>query len=324
MDDCSPDDPGAITRRFDDPRIKHIRNEVNLGHLRNYNKGLSLAQGQYVWLISADDLLYGRDALAQYVAVFEKDQDVAYVFSPTIEYRDGVLTPAPYSGQPEAFTTIFPRSKFYERLIWASTVHAGATMARLTAFKEVGFFPTDLPYAADFYHWCYMALRHKVGYIPTATNLYRKHDLNITDELARRRGRILVNDNVTVRWRMLDHTRRLGDRGAEVLTLKAIANDYALRICRGAEGDMLQGMTHEEVGESICAQSKSERDRNKVTGLVQSYLGDLAMARNDYGRAQAHYRRAVAVNGYSAKSLAKLLNCSSRRALSSVRRAAYV
>src|ERR1035437_2272954 len=58
MDDCSPDATPQVAQSFRDPRVKHIRNEKNLKHLANYNKGISMARGAYVWLISADDLLF--------------------------------------------------------------------------------------------------------------------------------------------------------------------------------------------------------------------------------------------------------------------------
>src|SRR5947209_11370258 len=50
MDDCSPDNTEEIARSFKDPRVKHIRNDPNLGHLRNYNKGIELSRGRYIWL----------------------------------------------------------------------------------------------------------------------------------------------------------------------------------------------------------------------------------------------------------------------------------
>ena len=40
MDDCSPDDTPQVAQSFKDPRVIHVRNEQNLGHLRNYNKAL--------------------------------------------------------------------------------------------------------------------------------------------------------------------------------------------------------------------------------------------------------------------------------------------
>jgi len=57
MDDLSPDDTAAVAKSFSDPRVTYVRNDRNLGHLRNYNKGISLSRGRYIWLISADDYL---------------------------------------------------------------------------------------------------------------------------------------------------------------------------------------------------------------------------------------------------------------------------
>ena len=57
MDDCSPDNTPEVARSFSDARVRHVRNEKNQRHLANYNKGIKLAKGEYVWLISADDRL---------------------------------------------------------------------------------------------------------------------------------------------------------------------------------------------------------------------------------------------------------------------------
>src|SRR6266853_4290713 len=53
MDDCLPDNTPEVAQSFADPRVRHIRNDPNLGHLRNYNKGIAMAHGKYIWLISA-------------------------------------------------------------------------------------------------------------------------------------------------------------------------------------------------------------------------------------------------------------------------------
>src|SRR4030095_4370191 len=57
MDDCSPDNTPAVAASLSDPRGRSVRKKPNLGHLRNYNKGINLARGRYLWLLSADDRL---------------------------------------------------------------------------------------------------------------------------------------------------------------------------------------------------------------------------------------------------------------------------
>ena len=57
MDDKSPDNTAEVANSFKDPRVRYIRNDPNLGALKNYNHGIALSRGKYVWLISADDYL---------------------------------------------------------------------------------------------------------------------------------------------------------------------------------------------------------------------------------------------------------------------------
>src|SRR4029450_6107677 len=84
MDDCSPDDTPRVAQSFGDDRIRYIRNDPNLGHLRNYNKGIDLARGRYVWLISADDRLRRPYVLERYVQLMERHPTVGYVFCPAV------------------------------------------------------------------------------------------------------------------------------------------------------------------------------------------------------------------------------------------------
>src|SRR5215813_7715276 len=89
MDDCSPDNTPEVAAEFEDPRVTYIRNEPNLGHLRNYNKGIELSRGKYVWLISADDCLRSRSVLQKYVDLLDENPNIGYVFCPAMVLKDG-------------------------------------------------------------------------------------------------------------------------------------------------------------------------------------------------------------------------------------------
>ena len=92
MDDCSPDATPEVSQSFKDPRVKHIRNETNLRHLANYNKGIGLARGKYVWLISADDRLCQPYILMRYMQLMESHPEIGYAFCPAIGMQDQVET----------------------------------------------------------------------------------------------------------------------------------------------------------------------------------------------------------------------------------------
>src|SRR4029077_15915860 len=71
MDDCSNRETFEVARSFRDARVMHVRNEQNLGHLANYNKGIGLARGRYLWLINADDFLSRSYVLERFVALMD-------------------------------------------------------------------------------------------------------------------------------------------------------------------------------------------------------------------------------------------------------------
>src|SRR5579859_2961505 len=57
LDDCSTDDSRAILSQYTaDPRARVEFNEVNSGStFRQWNKGVRLARGEYVWIAESDD-----------------------------------------------------------------------------------------------------------------------------------------------------------------------------------------------------------------------------------------------------------------------------
>jgi len=56
IDDASTDDSIEIIKGFNDPRIRLIRNEENIGLTRSLNLGISLANAQYIARMDSDDI----------------------------------------------------------------------------------------------------------------------------------------------------------------------------------------------------------------------------------------------------------------------------
>ena len=56
IDDCSTDDLSSVMTAYEgDPRVKLIRNEVNLGVASGRNKGVKLSDADYIAFLDADD-----------------------------------------------------------------------------------------------------------------------------------------------------------------------------------------------------------------------------------------------------------------------------
>jgi hypothetical protein len=95
VDDCSPDDTPQVATRLAaaDPRVAYRRNEQNLGLIGTANVGLDWADGDYVVLISADDLLT-PGALRRATTVMEANPNVGMVYGHAPYWHVGGPPPA--------------------------------------------------------------------------------------------------------------------------------------------------------------------------------------------------------------------------------------
>lgn len=58
VDDCSTDNTDSIIELIQDPRIKYIKNEKNLGAAVSRNRALREAKGRWIAFLDSDDLWY--------------------------------------------------------------------------------------------------------------------------------------------------------------------------------------------------------------------------------------------------------------------------
>jgi len=80
-DDCSSDNSFEIAREYarKDSRVIALRNEKNLGMVRNRNACLRPATGEYIKVLHADDFLCANDALRKMADVLDANRGVSLV-----------------------------------------------------------------------------------------------------------------------------------------------------------------------------------------------------------------------------------------------------
>jgi hypothetical protein len=78
-DDAGPDDLGPALRSFGDDRIRHKRNAVNCGVLRNIVGAIREARGKYVAILNDDDR-WGPAFLKTLVPHLEEDDEIVIAF----------------------------------------------------------------------------------------------------------------------------------------------------------------------------------------------------------------------------------------------------
>lgn len=80
LDDCPTDTRETIVKSYNDPRIKYLINETNLGISQARNKLIDLAQGEYLAVFDHDDISF-KDRLKKQVEFLNANPDYGVVGS---------------------------------------------------------------------------------------------------------------------------------------------------------------------------------------------------------------------------------------------------
>jgi glycosyltransferase involved in cell wall biosynthesis len=292
MDDCSPDNTAEVTASFQDPRVRYVRNERNLGHLRNYNAGIELARGEYVWMISADDRLRVPYVLERFVRVMDEQPGVGFVFCPAVVF-DGT-TEGEVTSSHGSSDVLFRNREFLRRLLQANCVPAPAGMVRSSAYKRTGLFPLDLPFAGDWYLWLALSLYFDVAYLAEPMVNYRVHDLNMTKTCLRNPAGVIA-EGEAVRWRLQRLIEEEGDRESAAYATEYMSYFYGALIANTAvaQGTPLS-VSIEQFEAAVEAHARTPHDAATLRALVYDAAGDKRYDLGDRATAQQHYARALA------------------------------
>jgi glycosyltransferase involved in cell wall biosynthesis len=186
VDDASIDGSVAILEGMNDRRIHIIRQTHNLGVLKTYERALTEARGDVIFLCDQDDV-WREDKVEKILGVLSYYHDVSLVIS------DGMII--------DADGNITERSclvsgKFYGSILsnLVRNRYLGCTMAfRRHLLRYCLPFPDDTP-MHDMWIGMVNQLVGKVGYINEPLISYRRHGNNTTTGTHASLGRML-------RWR---------------------------------------------------------------------------------------------------------------------------
>jgi hypothetical protein len=178
VDDASPDGSVAVARKLAvDPRVRVIEHVVNRGHIATYNEGLGKAAGDYVVLLSADDLLT-PGSLARSAALLEAHPEVGFVYGFSAGFNE--RTPEPRA-RVDSWSIWTGAEWLAENCTRATNpVSTPEVVMRASTMRDLEAYDARVPHAADFLLWLRAATRGSVGRINGADQaFYRMHGANM-------------------------------------------------------------------------------------------------------------------------------------------------
>lgn len=179
VDDKSTDNSldVALSLQQRHPGIKVIAHEKNKGHIATYNDGLALVTGEFLLLLSADDLVT-PGALTRAVALMTAEPSVGLVYGNAIEFSSGV----PTGRNADESWIVWQGVDWLKERCRAgyNVVPCPAAVMRTSVFRDIGGYRADLPHAGDFEMWLRVSAVSDIGFIAGVDQAcYRVHGSNM-------------------------------------------------------------------------------------------------------------------------------------------------
>ncbi len=164
IDDGSTEPLDDILHRYKDNRIL-IRRQENMGLTRSLNKGLSLARGEYIARMDADDVSLPHRLETQ-VHELDADRglDLVGCFFDIVDGEGRLIE------RKELITD--PVYRLW-RLQFHNNYGHGTVMLRKKSVLDAGSYDENLSYAQDYDLWSRISTRHNTRIIPEVLYRYR-------------------------------------------------------------------------------------------------------------------------------------------------------
>jgi glycosyltransferase involved in cell wall biosynthesis len=209
LDDCSTDNSRDIIAAYaGDSRVRIELNAENSGStFKQWNKGVRLAKGKYVWIAESDDYA-DEKLLERLLGILEGDENITLAFCRSWRishddqlkgFEDAYLQHRGSHGWDADFCAEGPQECRSYFLFINPVPNASAVVFRRNVYERVGGADESMVLCGDWKLWAAMALAGRIAYISRPLNYYRSHEATLRSKTARRSLSILESLQV-VRW----------------------------------------------------------------------------------------------------------------------------
>lgn len=227
-DDCSTDDSVNVIKKYSDPRIRFFRNKKNLGIVANMNRCVSLAAGQYVYMIGSDDVMYPTN-LERKLKFLEAHPDVGLVCSDIdVIDKTGSRLGKIWSSMPKE-DAVFEQKDFFKRLMLEGNfICHPSVLMRKRCHEMQGLYDARFPSCQDYELWARLSLHYKLGYLAEPLIGYRWHSNNLTQQYRGDQANRGKSQNALAKLISMEHYHEQNNNFLAKSEIKNIYNYIAL------------------------------------------------------------------------------------------------
>jgi glycosyltransferase involved in cell wall biosynthesis len=270
LDDASMDTSRSIVLGYDDPRIRLLANDCNLGVTRTLNRGIQQARGRYMARMDADDVSM-PERLERQVAHLDANPDCAVVatFAQIID-TDSVP-------QGEACVALSPEELDRQLQLQNRLVH-GAVMMRADVVRRLGAYDETMKRAQDYDLWLRISDEHAIHTLPEFLYSWRQHGQGVSSLHADEQDRYAAQARDSARRRRIDRVLerlREGQLSAAEgtrIVLRRTRDEDEFRAPRRDRRDLISRLRNRVPALDALCYAVTERSRlREVREIIRSY-----------------------------------------------------
>ena len=189
VDNHSDDDTEHVIARIaaGDSRIRYVRNRENIGMARNFSACITLACGQYIKFLCADDVL-DPDCVSAMVEALESSRDIALVGCAR-RLTDHRLATRRIAGARKRFARVEGASMVRECFAMGNRI-GEPTAVMFRRGDALRGFDESYSQHVDLEKWFYLLLKGNFVFLADPLCSIRQHDMQAT-QVNLRHGRIV-------------------------------------------------------------------------------------------------------------------------------------
>jgi len=177
-DHSTKDDPEAVVKEFGQDRVQFIRQEKNIGKVKNYETGLTASRGIYIHQLHGDDLVYDG-FYSEMEAIFNESSTAGAAFSRT-NYID-------YGGRITGVTGMIQDNEgivpdILEKLYTQQYIQTPSMVVKREVYETIGCFDRRLNCREDWEMWIRIANNYPIATSNKVLAAYRSHHDNATNK----------------------------------------------------------------------------------------------------------------------------------------------
>ena len=183
-DNASTDATQSVLAQFDDPRVRVVRQDANLGMVGNWNACIAEARGEYIAVVPDDDRI-SPWFLDRCMSLVAKAPGLPIILGLS-DLRLGTKDPRVLHAVRHkrlasgVYDGIQILNEFLEDRISAQMC---SILVRTESLRAQAGFPSGLPFSLDKAGWAPVLLNGKAGFVNESCGTFNEHETNHTHSL---------------------------------------------------------------------------------------------------------------------------------------------